>query len=305
MAESSGGLLDGIPVHWETFFDTSPEDSDPDTARVILIPVAYDSTTSYKPGARYGPRAIIGASRHLEDYDLELDRDVSDVGIHTTPEIAADVGSPEALIEIVRRAVLQSAGNGKLVALLGGEHTITIGAVQALAKIHDDLSVLYLDAHADLRDRYMGTSWGHASVARRVHEICPLVHVGVRSLSAGEMVFIRDAGLPVHFWSPPPEDEHGLAEAVVASLSSRVYVSVDLDVFDPSIMAAVGTPEPGGLSWASVTALLRAVGEQREIVGFDITELSPAEGPEASAFTAAKLVKKLIGYATMREHKRA
>ena len=298
MSDRSGGLLDGIPVHWGTFLDTPPSEADPSTARVIVLPVPYDGTTSYKGGARHGPEAIIRASRHLEDYDLELDRDVSLVGIHTAPEMAPNVSGPEAMVEQVRRAVLSVATEGRLVALLGGEHTIAIGAVQALAQIHHDVSVLYLDAHADLRDEHMGTRWGHASVARRLYEVCPLVEVGVRSLSAEEREFIQDAGLPVHYWTPATYDPAQLAQEVLKSLSARVYVSVDLDVFDPSVMAAVGTPEPGGMDWASVTGLLRAVGGQREIVGFDITELSPSEGPEACAFTAAKLAYKLMGYAT-------
>jgi agmatinase len=166
-----------------------------------------------------------------------------------------------------------------------------------MAQLYPDLSVLYLDAHADLRDEYMGTAWGHASVARRLCDICPTVHVGVRTVSAEEMQFIRDARLPVFFWTSPP-DLSQLAREVIEALSPRVYVSVDLDVLDPSLMAAVGTPEPGGMTWREAMALLRAVGEQRQIVGFDVVELSPSEGPEACAFTAAKLAYKLIGYAT-------
>ena len=287
-----------MPVHWDTFLDTPPEEADLSSARVVIVPVPYDGTASYKSGARHGPAAIISASRHLEDYDMELDRDVSLVGIHTAPEIVSDVGGPEALIEQVRRAVHPVAASGRLVALLGGEHTITIGAVQALAEVHPDVSVLYLDAHADLRDEYMGTRWGHASVARRLYDLCPLVQVGVRSLSAEERDFIRDAKLPVLFWPGESSDIAELVEAALRSLSANVYVSVDLDVLDPSEMAAVGTPEPGGMSWGQVTGLLRAVAERRRIVGFDVTELSPGEGPEACAFAAAKLAYKLIGYAT-------
>jgi agmatinase len=296
----SHNLLEGIAVHWNNFLDLPPEQSDPSTARVVVIPIPYDSTTSYKGGARDGPRAIIRASGQLEDYDLELDRDIAQLGIHTTPELMPNVGGPEAMIEQVRRAVLSVAARGgrPLLALLGGEHTVTVGAAQAMAQLYPDLSVLYLDAHADLRDEYMGAAWGHASVARRVYDICPTVHVGVRTVSAEEMEFIRKAQLPVFFWTSPSSDISHLARDVINSLSPHVYVSVDLDVLDPSLMAAVGTPEPGGMTWREATALLRAVGEQRQIVGFDVVELSPSEGPEACAFTAAKLAYKLIGYAT-------
>ena len=200
----------------------------------------------------------------------------------------------------MRRAVHSVASRGKLVALFGGEHTITVGAVQAMTEVYPALSVLYLDAHADFRDKYMGTGWGHASVARRVYEMCPLVQVGVRSLSEEERIFVQEARIPVVYWTPPRPGIAELADRVLDSLSGEVYVSIDLDVMDPSVMSAVGTPEPGGMSWDEVIGLLRRVAEQRRIVGFDITELSPAEGPEACAFTAAKLAYKLMGYATMR-----
>lgn len=289
---------DGVPVHWNTFLDTPPVENDPATASVVVIQVPYDGTTSYKTGARDGPSAIIRASRHLEDYDLELDRDISLVGIHTAPAVEPSAAGPEDTVARVKDAVSRFASNGKLVALLGGEHTITVGAVQALKEIHPDLSVLYLDAHADLRDEYMGTRWGHASVARRVHEMCSLVEVGVRSISESEQRFVDDAGIPVCFRMSGLQAPFYPIEEVLKALSPTVYVSIDLDVFDPSVVAAVGTPEPGGLTWDEVTSLLRTVGERRDIVGFDVTELSPAEGPEAGALTAAKLTYKLMGYAT-------
>lgn len=300
MPEKTYDWLGEVPLQWNTFLDTPPEESGPDEALVFVIPVPYDSTTSYKGGSREGPRAIIEASMQLEDLDLGLKRDISEVGIHTTPALAPQVGSPEAMIANVRTAVRHAAGKGKLVALLGGEHTITVGAVQAMAELYSDLSVLYLDAHADMRDAYMGTRWGHASVARRVCEISPLVQVGVRSASAEEISFIKDKGIPVFFWPEYAGDQDGLADAVTGHLSSNVYVSVDLDVFDPSEVAAVGTPEPGGMTWGQVTGLLGAVGRRHNIVGFDVVELSPSQGPEAGAYAAAKLAYKLMGYATHR-----
>ena len=292
-----GDPLGGVPRHWNTFLDVPPGEVTPADARVVLLPVPYDSTTSYRTGARDGPAAIVNASRQLEDYDIELDRDLSPVGIYTAPELEPDVSGPEAMVRRVEQAVSAAAANGALVGVLGGDHSVTIGAVRALKTLHPDLSVLYLDAHADLRDEYMGTPWGHASVARRLLEICAVTEVGVRSLSTPERSFIRAKGVPVTFWPSgmPPDD---LASWALGNLTDHVYVSVDLDVFDPSLMAAVGTPEPGGMTWAEVTALLRAVAAKKRIVGFDVTELSPGEGPEACAFTAAKLTYKLIGYAT-------
>lgn len=301
MPEHPSATGAGTPARWNTFLDTPPEEADPSIARVSVIPVPYDATASYRSGARHGPRAIIEASAHLEDYDLELDRDISVIGIHTGPEIEPDMRGPEAMIDRVCSAVLERVDGGKLVAILGGEHTVTVGAVRAMASVYADLSVLFLDAHADLRDTYMGTGWGHASVARRICDLCPVVHVGVRSISAEERRFAGDKQLPIVYWPPGDGGPAAVADQVLASLTSRVYVSVDLDVFDPSIMAAVGNPEPGGMTWPEVTGLLRSVAEQREIVGFDVAELSPAEGPEACAFTAAKLAYKLMGYATERQ----
>jgi len=279
-----------------TFLALPPERTSVDSAHVVLIPVPYDSTTSYKGGAREGPRAIIEASHQLEEYDLELDTEVCKVGIHTAPWLEAHVGSPEAMVQRVREAVSGFARRGKLVGVLGGEHTVTIGAVQGMKEAYPDLSVLYLDAHADLREEYMGTRWGHASVARRVYEICPLIQVGVRSLSLEEMRFIRQRGLPCFTWTG--REEQVPYDEVLAHLSRNVYVSVDVDVLDPSLMAAVGTPEPGGMSWPVLLSILKAVARERRIVGFDVSELCPPEGPESCAYVAAKLVYKLIGYAT-------
>ena len=291
--------LGDIPLQWRTFLDTSPRENDPEAARVFVIPVPYDSTTSFKSGARHGPAAILAASRHLEDYDIELDRDISEVGIHTTPELQPRMDSPRSMIASVRAAVGNATSHGKLPVLLGGEHTISIGAVQALAERHSDLSVLYIDAHADMRDSYQGTRWGHASVARRISEICPIVIVGARSISAKEIEFVKGQGVPIHFWSTGSPDN--LADAITMAsnhLTGNMYISIDLDALDPSIMSAVGTPEPGGILWHELLALLRAVSRCANIVGFDVVELSPPEGPAACAFTAAKLAYKLIGYAT-------
>ena len=299
MGDRSGDTLGVVPRYWDTFLDTPPGELGTDDARVILVPVPYDGTTSYKSGARHGPKAIIAASRQMEDYDLELDCDISEVGIYTAPEVAPDASGPEAMVKRVERVVGSLAAPGKLIGLLGGDHSITVGAVKALAEHHSDLSILYLDAHADLREEYMGTSWGHASVARRLHGMCSMVQVGVRSLSDEEHRFISTAGIPVFFWPPAAPDIGELSSSVLESLSDHVYVSVDLDVLDPSIMSAVGTPEPGGMGWQEMMGLLRAVARRRQIVGFDVTELSPGEGPEACALTAAKLTYKLIGYATV------
>ena len=284
--------------HWvyPGFLALTPEQSSFETARVVLVPVPYDSTTSYRGGARDGPTGMISASSQMEDYDPELDLDVAELGIHTMPFLEPHMGGPELMAQRVRQAVASCIAPGRTVGLLGGEHSLTAGSVHAHFDAFPSLSVLYLDAHADLRDQYQGTAWGHASGARRVFDLCPVVLAGVRSLSIEERDFIRENNIPV--W-PCPEDGGLLPEDdIIAALSKDVYVSVDLDVFDPSLMAAVGTPEPGGLSWRQVTSLLRRVGESRRIVGFDVCELAPAEGPVACTYTAARLVGKLAAYST-------
>ena len=284
-----------------------------DRAAVVVLPVPYDSTTSFRSGARDGPRAIIEASYNLEDYDPELGVDVAQVGIYTAPWLEPHMEGPRHMVERVRDAVYSFIQQGKLVALLGGEHTVSLGQVKALSECYSDLSVLYIDAHADLRDEYMGTGWGHASVARRICEICPLVQVGVRSVTLEELEFIRNEAVNTFFWHPvgaperastpggstiPHSSPHNVQD-IIALLSPNVHVSIDLDVFDPSIMSAVGTPEPGGMDWYQVTSLVRAVAEERRMVGFDVTELSPREGPSSCAYTAAKLVFKLVAYSTL------
>lgn len=291
MPETNGNDLPWISSN---FLALTEDQSKLDSAKVVLIPVPYDSTTSFRTGARYGPSAIIEASAGLEDYDWELDLDVSTLGIHTTQWLEPNMGSPELMAQRVKAAVAHYVQEGKITGVLGGEHSVTIGSVQAHREVCADLSVLYLDAHADLRDEYMGTRWGHASGARRIHESCPLVLVGLRSLCPEELAYLRQNSIPSFFW-PPADDSY--IQKVVASLGPNVYISVDLDVFDSALMPAVGTPEPGGMTWQQVTQLLRAVGSSRKIVGFDVSELAPNEGPAACSYTAAKLVYKLIAHA--------
>ena len=289
---------EGSELPWlhPTFLALTPEQSALDTARIVLVPVPYDSTTSYRGGARDGPAGIIAASAQMEDYDLELDLDIAELGIHTKPALDPHMAGPEAMVQRVRRAVASCIAPGRTVGVLGGEHSVTAGSVRAHLDAYPTLSVLYLDAHADLRDEYQGTQWGHASAARRVWDLCPVALAGVRSLCLEERDFIRHNNIPV--WPCPTDGSALPADDIIAALGDDVYVSVDLDVLDPSVMSAVGTPEPGGLNWAQVTSLLRSVAEAKRIVGFDVCELSPGEGPTACTYTAARLVGKLAAYAT-------
>ena len=283
------------PLVPHNFLALPQEQSSLDAAQVVLIPVPYDSTTSFRSGSREGPEAIITASYGLEDYDFELELDVSEIGIHTTGALEPHMAGPGPMTERVRDAVATYLDMGKTVGLLGGEHSITIGSVQAHVEAYPSLSVLYLDAHADLRNEYMGTPYGHASAARRVFECCPLSLAGVRSLCQEEHDFIRKNNVPVWYWDP--NSDRSPPEGVLDGLSDTVYVSVDLDVLDPALMPAVGTPEPGGMTWHELVSLLGKVAESRRIVGFDVCELAPADGPPACSYAAAKLVYKLVAYA--------
>ena len=290
-----------------TFLGLPPALSDYASARVALLPVPYDATTSYRAGTRDGARAIIDASAQIELYDADLDREPAGVGIHTLNGLEPDFGSPERMVARVQAATARLLDDGKFPLLLGGEHSLTPGAVAACLARHPGLGVLHLDAHADLRDEYHGTPRSHACAMRRVIDLgCPLVSVGIRSLSAAEAAFRRGAERLVTISAADvARARHDAAaldalwERAVAGLPEAIYVTVDLDVFDPSLMEAVGTPEPGGLDWWEVTGLLRRACAARRVVGADVVELAPAEGPESCAFAAAKLTYALIGYALL------
>ena len=282
------------PTTPANFLALPPDQSALETASAVLIPVPIDSTTSFRSGARYGPTAIIAASAALEDYDLELGIDVAELGIHTAPALEPHVGDPEQMAMRVRQVVAYYQSRDKLTGVIGGDHSAAIGSALACLDKCPELSVLYIDAHADLRDEYQGTAWGHGSAARRIAEHCPVSFVGVRTLAMEEKTHIDQAGLRVCYWPPQSDD---CLDDIIAGLERRVYISVDLDALDPAEMAAVGTPEPGGMRWLELVGLLRQVAKQRQIVGFDVCELAPNEGPAANSYTAAKLVYKMIAYA--------
>ena len=263
----------------------------PEKCGVFVLPVPYDSTTSYRGGARDGPHAIISASRNMELLDLELGCDISKVGINTLDELEPSSNSPAKTVTRVEEAVGEIAAAGKFPVMLGGEHSPTLGAVRALAKNHPKMSVLQLDAHTDLRDEYEDSKHNHACVMRRVREICPsTVQAGIRSMCEEELQYVK---------KEKPRILYGRnfdAREILRGLGEEVYVTVDLDVFDPGIMPAVGTPEPGGLLWEEVLPLLREVGLKKKIIGFDVMELAPLAGNIAPDFLAAKLTYKMIGY---------
>jgi agmatinase len=263
-------------------------------AKAVVAQVPYDSTTSYKPGTREGPHAIITASRHLETYDIELGAEVAEkIGIHTLDEMEPCVDSPKETVNRVEDLIEEIISKKKFPVMFGGEHTISIGAVRALKRKYQNLSILQIDAHADLRDKFEGSMYSHACVMRRIREeVDKAVQVGIRSASSKEMDFIEKEGIENSVqWGDSIDRSSALRE-----LTENVYITIDLDGFDPSIMPAVGTPEPGGLNWPEVMNLLHSVCERKNVVGFDIVELSPIPGSNSSEFLAAKLAYKTLGY---------
>ncbi|MGB8707502.1 MAG: agmatinase [Dehalococcoidia bacterium] len=270
--------------------------SDLQTARVVILPVPYDGTTEWHSGAREGPQAIINASQYLELYDIELNREIYKVGIHTLPAVQPLLNSPEKMIERVYRITGALIKQGKFPVMFGGEHSLSLGMVQALKEKFRSACVLQLDAHADLRDEYLGTKYSHACVMRRIHELCPIVQVGVRSLSWEEQQFLTQNKMHP-FYITTSSSDLAPTEHIITSLSDNVYVSIDLDVFDLSVMPAVGTPEPGGMQWHEVLNLLRYVTRHKHVIGFDLVELCPKDDTDSCAFLAAKLAYKFIGYA--------
>ena len=272
------------------------EFSDFKKAFFVVLPVPYDLTSTYQSGSRRGPSAILEASCNMELYDEALRKETYRAGIHTLPPLEPDARGPREMIKKVEESAAGIVRYNKIPVMLGGEHSISTGSVRALKKKYPRLSVLHLDAHADMRDRYQGSPYSHACVARRLREICSVVQVGTRSMSREEALFIEKKGVMV-FSPDDVQGTMGLEKKICENLTEDVYISVDLDVLDSSLMPATGTPEPGGLYWRDVTSLLSEVAGTSRIRGFDVVELSPIPGMVAPEFLAAKLTYRLMGHA--------
>jgi agmatinase len=282
----------GLP---QGFGGIDAEDAALEHARAVVLPVPYDFSVTYQSGTRWGPQAILSASRNMELWDDELGP-VWRHGIHTAPEVEPTALGPEAMCERVERATAWILEQGKLPALLGGEHSITAGAVRAVKRAFPRVSVLQIDAHADMRDTYLDSPYSHACVMRRIREMVPASSVGIRSLSEEEATHLRAHPAPI--WSVRQfRALKGDWSPILESLTDDVFVTFDLDGLDPGILPGTGTPEPGGLDWYEACDLLAAVGKAKRIVGFDVVELAPLAGNVTSDFLAARLVYRLIGHA--------
>lgn len=262
------------------------------TSKVVILPVPYDGTSTWGKGADKGPEAILEASANMELYDIETAAEVYKKNIFTAKPVM-EKGAPEKMVKKVESAVSEFLKQNKFIVTLGGEHSVAVGAVQAHADKYKKLSVLQLDAHSDLRPEYHGSKYSHASVMSRARELCPIVQVGIRSMDIIEKPFIDKTRV---FFAENIHNKKDWMDKAISKLTDQVYVTIDLDVFDPSILPSTGTPEPGGLGWYQILEFLKKVSKKKNIVGFDVVELCPNKNERSSDFLAAKLVYKLLSY---------
>ena len=265
-------------------------------SRIVVWPVSYEGTVSYGTGTGRGAEAIIDASRNMELYDEETDAEVYKLGIHTVAETPS-VEPPARMMETLYERARELVATGKFVTMIGGEHSVSGPVIRAHAERYDNLSILQIDAHADLRDTYDGTPHSHASIMARVTRDMrlPAVQCGIRSISAEEARALDE--LPTRiFWAKDIVGRSDWWDAAVDGLTENVYLTVDIDGLDPSLVAQTGTPEPGGLGWYETIGLLRTLARRRRVVGMDLTEYSYVEGQDASAFLCAKLIYKTLAF---------
>ena len=260
--------------------------------KIILIPVPYDGTSTWGKGADKGPEAFLEASENMELYDIETDSEVYKQGIHLTEPITEN-SSPEAMVNEVHNITKDFIKRNKFVTLFGGEHSISIGSIRAFNECFDNLTVLQIDAHADLRESYEGTKYNHACAVYEASQTTNLVQVGIRSMDVIEKTVMDEE--KTFFAHDMVADEYW-SDKVIEAMTDNVFITLDLDAFDPSIMPSTGTPEPGGLLWYETLEFLKQVFEDKNVVGFDIVELCPNKNDKSSDFLAAKLYYKMLSY---------
>jgi len=262
------------------------------TAKVVVLPIPYDGTSTWVKGADKGPEALLEASANMELYDIESDSEIYKIGIYTAPAVKVKK-SPEAMVAAVTAKADEYIGRGKFLVSLGGEHSVSIGVIQAHAAKFKNLSILQIDAHTDLRSSYEGSKNNHACVMARAKELCPIVQVGIRSMDVGEKENIDTSRV---FWAHKIVNCDKWMDQAIDLLTENVYLTIDLDGFDPSIMPSTGTPEPGGLQWYPTLEFLKKLIERKNLVGFDVVELCPNPKERSSDFLASKLLYKILTY---------
>ncbi|RMB60885.1 agmatinase [Dokdonia sinensis] len=276
----------------KTYAGIPQEYASPEKSKIILIPVPYDGTSTWGKGADKGPEAFLNASENMELYDIETESEVYKQGIYLADPITEDA-SPEAMVKAVHKQVKENIKRNKFVTMFGGEHSISIGSIRAFNEMFDDLTVLQIDAHADLRESYEGSKCNHACAVYEANQTTNLVQVGIRSMDAVEKTVMNEDN--VFFAHDMAQDEYW-ADTAIEAMTENVYITFDLDAFDPSVLPATGTPEPGGLLWYETLDFLRRVFAEKNVVGFDIVELCPNSHSKPSDFAAAKLYYKMLSY---------
>ncbi len=287
-------LMEQLP---NNFLGLPAQYSDYKRAKFAVLPIPYDSTTSFQTGTREGPAAIIRASQQVEMFDEELEGEFYKAGIATLDSIIPNMTGPAAMHEDIYQVARKVVRDGKTLVGLGGEHSITSGLVRAVMGKHKKLSLLQIDAHLDLRNEWEGTPYSHASVMRRCLDLgASLVSIGIRNVSADEHQFLRSAKNVELVTARQAHMEDDWVDRALNALSENVYVTIDIDGFDPAYAPGTGTPEPGGLDWYQVTGLLRLAAAEKRIVGMDVVEVMPIPGQAVTEFLAARLIYKLIAY---------
>lgn len=275
-----------------TFAGIEMEGSSYDKARILLQSIPYDGTSTWGKGADKGFEAFLDAAENMEIYDIETDSEVYKEGVHIVDAINEDA-SPEAVFEAVYQSTKDLLQSDKFLTFFGGEHAISIGIIKAFYERFDNLTVLQLDAHTDLRPSYHGSPYNHACAVYDASKNANLIQVGIRSMDSSEIEYLNRGNC---FFAEDMYGHNRWMEESISKMTDTVYITFDLDAFDPSIMPATGTPEPGGLGWNTTIQYLRKVFDQKKVVGFDIVELAPIEGLSAPNFLAAKLYYKMLSY---------
>ncbi len=274
------------------FADLPKQYSSLDNSASVILPVPYDKTSTWMKGADKGPAAMLEASPNLELYDIETDSEVYTKGIYTAPPVQ-DFSEPEQMTEVVADKVAGFIDKGKFVVTMGGEHSISIGAAKAHADKFDDLTVVQFDAHADLRPSYLDSPYNHACVMARIAEFAPTLQVGIRSMDASEKQYVQKGRI---FYAQDIHNDPAWLGRLLDKLTKNVYITFDLDAFDPSVMPSTGTPEPGGLTWYEALDIIRNIVRNSNLVGCDFTELCPSDYFKSPDFTTAKLIYKVLSY---------
>ena len=261
-----------------------------DEAKVVLIPVPYDGTSSWQKGADKGPDAFLHASENMELYDIETKSEVYKKGVYLAPAVSEN-SSPEKMVEAVHKTIKSYLQQDKFVTLFGGEHSISIGSIRAFNEHFEDLTVVQIDAHADLRPSYDGSTCNHACALHEASKNINLIQVGIRSMDSSEVEHMDEGR--TYFAHDLYED---WMDDAIGQMTPNVFITIDLDAFDPSILPSTGTPEPGGLFWYETLDFLKLIFKKKNVVGFDIVELCPNENEKSSDFLAAKLYYKMLSY---------